>query len=332
MAVFYKWIKGCNAGASTDNGLWTYLEWGSGTEGSAGSTVNNLPHIYTYAGKQDSPETENDLGYILTNKATDISLESDWKFNSNKGLSFYDNSTTPVEQSKFYSNTSTFYLLTRDWTINDFQTEVTGGYKTMAHFYGGASGKIELYYPVDIGGASAGCRIVVPTNAEADSKTIEMYAEKVALYSQLDVGWNGEKSTITIPAMSSGGSVVICKPVEVKDNPVHAQYFNATSDKRAKENIKPADYNALELIQKLPVYIYNYKNQEETVTGILAQDLLEAQPEGLDLVSNINATGENGDYMSIKNDKLMFVLIKAIQEQQQQINTLKAEIEQLKQA
>jgi hypothetical protein len=66
------------------------------------------------------------------------------------------------------------------------------------------------------------------------------------------------------------------------------------------------------------------------VTGILAQDLLEAQPKELDLVSNTHATGENNDYMSIKHDKLMFVLMKAIQEQQKQIEQLKAEIEFLK--
>ena len=109
-----------------------------------------------------------------------------------------------------------------------------------------------------------------------------------------------------------------------------AEYFNATSDKRAKENIRPANYSALDLIKKLPVYIYNYKNNNETVTGILAQDLLEAQPEELNLVSNINATGENNDYMSIKNDKLMFVLLKAIQEQQEQIEQLKSEIANIK--
>ena len=109
-----------------------------------------------------------------------------------------------------------------------------------------------------------------------------------------------------------------------------AEYFNATSDKRAKENIRPANYDALDLIKKLPVYIYNYKNSNETVTGILAQDLLEVQPKELNLVSNINATGENNDYMSIKNDKLMFVLMKAIQEQQEQIEQLKSEIVNIK--
>ena len=94
--------------------------------------------------------------------------------------------------------------------------------------------------------------------------------------------------------------------------------------------MKLATYSALDLINKLPIYIYNYKNNTETVTGILAQDLLEAQPKELDLVTNINATGENNDYMSIKQDKLLFVLMKAIQEQQKEINELKSEIAKIK--
>lgn len=111
---------------------------------------------------------------------------------------------------------------------------------------------------------------------------------------------------------------------------VSAVYFNARSDKRAKENILPAQYNALNIVNNLPIYTFNYKNNKETVTGILAQDLLQIQPKELELVSNINATGENGDYMSIKNDKLMFVLMKAIQEQQKEIDILKSEIAELK--
>lgn len=116
----------------------------------------------------------------------------------------------------------------------------------------------------------------------------------------------------------------------VADGTITGLSFNATSDRRAKENIQPANYSALDLIQKLPIYIYNYKNNNETVTGVMAQDLLEIQPKELDLVSNTTATGENGDYMSIKNDKLMFVLMKAIQEQQEKINYLEEELNKLK--
>ena len=111
---------------------------------------------------------------------------------------------------------------------------------------------------------------------------------------------------------------------------VQGLFFNAISDRRAKENIQLANYSALDLIQKLPIYTYNYKNNNETVTGVMAQDLLEIQPKELNLVSNTTATGENGDYMSIKNDKLIFVLMKAIQEQQEKINHLEEELNKLK--
>ena len=92
MAVYYKWIKGCAAGSTLTSGLWTYLKWGgnansaNNADDSAGKTTNNLPHIYTYIGKKDNPETENDLGYILTNAATDVSIESHWKFNNSCGF------------------------------------------------------------------------------------------------------------------------------------------------------------------------------------------------------------------------------------------------------
>lgn len=120
----------------------------------------------------------------------------------------------------------------------------------------------------------------------------------------------------------------ITKTLTVSDK-CEASYFNATSDKRAKENITPATFSGLNLINKLPVYTFNYKDKTDVVPGILAQDLLEAQPEELNLVDNIAATGENGDYMSIKADKLIFVLMQAIKEQQAQIDELKAELKKL---
>ena len=113
------------------------------------------------------------------------------------------------------------------------------------------------------------------------------------------------------------------------DDKCEALYFNATSDKRAKENIAPATFSGLDLINKLSLYTFNYKDKTDVVPGILAQDLLEVQPEELNLVDNIAATGENGDYMSIKESKLIFVLMQAIKEQQAQIEDLKAQIKNL---
>lgn len=303
MAVYYKWIKGCETGSALDKGLWTYLQWGSGE---VGSSVTNLPHIYTSKGKQDKPT--NDLGYILTNKAEDISLESNWKFNNNHSLSFNENDTT--EKAKFYSDNEGFYLSTKNWTINDSSSDNND---TMMRFYEGNTKKIEIgnnNYPTYIlGTLEVNSTTKFKGAVSIEDTTNATSAKTGALTVAGGIGVGG--------AIYSGSSCT-------------AVFFNATSDKRAKENIRPANYSALDLIKKLPVYIYNYKNSNETVTGILAQDLLQAQPEELNLVSNINATGENNDYMSIKNDKLMFVLMKAIQEQQEQIEQLKSEIDNIK--
>ena len=281
MAVYYKWIKGCAVGATLETGLWTYLKWGgnansvNNADGSAGKTINNLPHIYAYIGKKDNPETENDLGYILTNAAEGITLTQPWILND----SFY---FSPSTGSSFIQNNE----------AGNIKTNTSGYYEFTKGLY--VQNGVELNSTLDV------------TGATTLNSTLNV-TEATTLQSTLDV-------TGTINTNSS------CT----------AEYFNAKSDKRAKENIRPANYSALDLIKKLPVYIYNYKNSHETVTGILAQDLLEAQPEELNLVSNINATGENNDYMSIKNDKLMFVLMKAIQEQQEQIEQLKSEIDNIK--
>ena len=293
MAVYYKWIKGCAAGSTLTSGLWTYLKWGGNAnsanndDGSAGKTTNNLPHIYTYIGKEDNPETENDLGYILTNAAKGIDIAQPWKLSSD--FYFDLNSHTHNNNNLFLSN---------------------------------ACGNIQL---ID-GGYYFGGNLTVNSTLTVNQTTILTTTTFNGVVSIKD----------TTPATSAtSGALTVTGGIGVggdiySGSSCTAEYFNATSDKRAKENIRPANYDALDLIKKLPVYIYNYKNSNETVTGILAQDLLEAQPEELNLVSNINATGENNDYMSIKNDKLMFVLMKAIQEQQEQIEQLKSEIDNIK--
>ena len=285
MAVYYKWIKGCEIGSSLDSGLWTYLKWGNGD---LGTSVNNLPHIYTSTRKVDNPT--NDLGYILTNAATGIEITQPWKLSND--FYFDLNSHTNNNNNLFLSDScgnikliNNGYYFERNLTIN-------------------------------------GTAILNSTLSVNNTTTLK---------STLDVtGATTLKSTLNVTGATTLKSTLnVTEAIDTKSS-CTAVYFNATSDKRAKENIRPANYSALDLIKKLPVYIYNYKNSNETVTGILAQDLLEVQPKELNLVSNINATGENNDYMSIKNDKLMFVLMKAIQEQQEQIEQLKSEIDNIK--
>lgn len=134
---------------------------------------------------------------------------------------------------------------------------------------------------------------------------------------------------LTVDGGATFNKTITCIEGIESKNYCKATYFNAVSDMRAKENIEIAKYSALDIIKQLPIYTFNYKTDKEKVIGILAQDLLKAQQD-LNLVSNPQATGVNSDYMSIKNDKLLFILMKAIQEQQEEILKLKEELNKLK--
>lgn len=278
MAVYYKWIKGCALGANLTDGLWSYIYWPQGdTENfdpAETKADKYLPKLYQSKGRDISPDRDQELykGYFLTNCATDVQINADWKWVKNTGISFSN-------AVRLFTNSIS--------SDNNLYIEGSCYFKK-----------------------------------KATSSNAKVFFDNIPL----EIGQNG---SLTVNGTSSFNSLANFTQIKAS-NTITGLSFNATSDRRAKENITPATYSAIEIIKKLPIYTYNYKNSTETVTGIMAQDLLEIQPQELDLVSNINATGKNDDYMSIKNDKLMFVLMKAIQEQQEKINYLEEELNKLK--
>jgi len=101
--------------------------------------------------------------------------------------------------------------------------------------------------------------------------------------------------------------------------------YTTSSDKRRKENIEDApDY--LEKIKQIGVKKYNFIGSEKKEVGMLAQDLYEIIPEPV----KVGGDDENSNPWGIDYGKLTPFLIKAIQEQQEQIESLKSEIELLK--
>ena len=107
-----------------------------------------------------------------------------------------------------------------------------------------------------------------------------------------------------------------------------ALYFNATSDKRAKENIIPLSEDALEWINHTTIYSFNYLNNGDPTVGVIAQDL---KPIGkVDFVTKRDATGENGDYMQVNESKFVYVAMRAIQQLSVQVQDLQAQLQALK--
>lgn len=109
-----------------------------------------------------------------------------------------------------------------------------------------------------------------------------------------------------------------------------AHYFNATSDSRAKSNITPTEFSALQVVNSISTYTFNYTNKQEKTIGLIAQEAAEFNLDGFNMVDNLEATGQDGDFMQMKESKLVYVLWKAVQELSAEVEELKAEIRNLK--
>lgn len=97
------------------------------------------------------------------------------------------------------------------------------------------------------------------------------------------------------------------------------------SDKRLKKNIKLSKDNAINKINKIKIYEFDFKeNNKHTNNGVIAQEL-----EKIDDTLVIKNDDEKGLYQ-INDLNLLSLAIKGIQEQQEQIETLQNQINELK--
>jgi hypothetical protein len=100
--------------------------------------------------------------------------------------------------------------------------------------------------------------------------------------------------------------------------------YLGTSDYRLKEDLK--DYNGLDIISQIKTYDFNWKEANKRDYGVMAHELQEVLPNYVTgAKDDINEDGSINP-QQVDYSKLVPVLIKAIQEQQAQINELKAQI------
>jgi hypothetical protein len=100
--------------------------------------------------------------------------------------------------------------------------------------------------------------------------------------------------------------------------------YNTTSDYRLKEDLK--DFNGLEKISAIKVYDFKWKSNEERTNGVLAHELAEVLPYAVHGEKDGLDRDGNPSYQGVDYSKIVPSLVKAIQEQQAQINELKAQI------
>ena len=101
--------------------------------------------------------------------------------------------------------------------------------------------------------------------------------------------------------------------------------WSCSSDEKLKTNIKPSRFNALAYVTGIPLFDYTVKKTEENATGWTAQAMLK-NPLYADLVTNRTyfnpETNQTESELSVSTLP-QSTLIKAIQEQQEQIAELK---------
>jgi hypothetical protein len=153
-----------------------------------------------------------------------------------------------------------------------------------ANYIGSSTTKVSSVYATNIGGASYKCSYV---------------------YSDY-IGSSSAKVT-TVYTTNVGTSSYPCSSV-------YATTFYATSDIRKKKNIFA--YNSNGDILTLPIYKFDYKDGSGTnQIGCMAQDLQSICPE---LV-----VADQDGYLSIKENRLVYVLLDRMKKMQKEIDALK---------
>ena len=153
------------------------------------------------------------------------------------------------------------------------------------------------------------------TGALTTSKKLTVQSEGASIVGGIDVNGASKivgNTTITgsleiSEKLTSKNSIDVTGNV-VASGYVQASYFNATSDERLKENIIDADINALDIINSIKIKDYNFKDgNTEKQIGIIAQDLEKIDEEKLFI-------DDSDKFLKIKENKLIYLLWKAVQE------------------
>ena len=304
MALHWQHIKGVYGG---EEPLYTYIEFAQKPTGSDLKKQESIPDLYVstsnYSDRTKIKEDATCLGKFIVSDAKDQSINSDFSFqkqiNCNDTVNFFKTNKNDENNNntwvKFIDNTTPTSPVDKFCIYNAL--------------------KIPTPYTVFKMMQNAG----------------RMAIEASGTDYILDIGEDGITSNRTLTMSSS--NKIICgsgNQTIIDSTKVEAPYFNATSDRRAKEDPLPFNGKALDIINQIQTFTYKYKDTKQVSYGVMAQDLLDIKINDFSFVENAAATGENGDYMSVRESKLVYLLLEGIKELQIEVNNLRKEVEELK--
>lgn len=289
MAIFIPHIKGCDDA----NLIYTWIKWpenGGVTPLICWNTINNF-------------NDAKGLGNIITSEAENQEI--------NKAISIPN--IQEIKKLDFFSAGS--ISLNNNNTAWKFLGEADKNLEINSQAELNLYGTTKTYLQ-----AGSDATSITLTSTTVDTTTTSIITHKAKEH-------NFSSGYVTI---GNGGNATKEDYSLYIQNSCNALYFNATSDIRAKTKVQHASFKALNIVKSLPVYTFNYKETGSPAIGLIAQDAAKISfGSDFSLVNNETASGENGDYMTIKESKLIYILWKAIQEQQEQINYLTSLVKDL---
>lgn len=194
---------------------------------------------------------------------------------------------------------NSFYAPVTKGAANQFLTGAgTGDYPTWKSITASdlASGGSDGQYLVKDGNGFAWKKIDIPDGFSASAQ-------------------DGPPSKAGYLLWSETGATPIYYKNPKLDGQMTALSFNVSSDKRLKNILSEFCSEPNRRLSSLPVYNYTFKDSTEHHIGIMAQDLQEQFPE-------LVVEDEDG-YLSIKESKLVYLLLAEVKELQKTIDKLK---------
>ena len=167
----------------------------------------------------------------------------------------------------------------------------------------------------------------VPFKLEGDSNTTveQMLIITSKAFNSSDAWYN----LVTQAGDGSGGATNTCIIERDGDLRNKNNSYGQISDSRLKENITDATPK-LDDVMKVKVKNFNFIGEDLKQIGVVAQELEEVFPGLVKEDKQPDVNGEEGGiYKSVKYSVLVPILLKAMQEQQDQIEDLKTRITQL---
>lgn len=309
MAIFYNHVKGCGWGTTgqseSTNDVWSWIRWSSASAlGDDNTSINAKSRCWVpslYIGKENNFTTAVDYGYLITSKAKGQTIDERIDFTT----SIY---TPIIHMNPDHKNDVNIIYTQNDNTLS-IKAIPESGTKGHIQVTGEDITLVDKTMINDV--------VTIDSKANFELETQGSSKIKYSLYVGLDA--NNKFDT----ANQKEGTI----KAEYK---CEALYFNATSDRRAKSNITPAEFSAIDIIKQLPIYTFNYLNDPKLSVGLIAQEAAGHDLDGFNMVENLDASGEFGDFMQMKESKLVYVLWKAVQELSAEVEDLKTQIASLK--